>query len=207
LPLHRELKKKVNSQPSRSRPITAPPAGSDLDRVNSQKSLTREEDDYGSSDGEHKGVEDNWLSDLDDDAVGFETEEQNSTPDAGDEFDELNEVLRSPVNETLKSMFPDESFGNSNCSKKEAVAPLVTSHRAIMTEMLSMVKKEMTLVNCTDADRALVDDYLHELEEIQEKQLSMISSLRESLVEYYAKRPQSANFVPGDTSFDDLRLA
>merc|ERR1719384_1607266 len=73
--------------------------------------------------------------------------------------------------------------------QKETVAPLISSHRSIMSEMLGMVKKEMTLVNCTDEDRALIDDYLDELEQIQNKQLSMISTLRESLVEYYGSRP------------------
>eukprot|EP01083_Nonionella_stella_P069122 184107_1 len=98
-------------------------------------------------------------------------------------------------------------------SKKEAVAPLVNDHRSIMTEMLSMVKQEMTLVNCTDADRELIDEYLDELEEIQDKQLSMISTLRESLVQYYARRPNGQkndvsngdNSLHADESFDDLR--
>ena len=74
-----------------------------------------------------------------------------------------------------------------------------------MSEMLTIVKQEMTLVNCTDADRALIDEYLDELETIQEKQLSMISSLRESLVDYYAVRPQDGGEQDEENSFDDLR--
>jgi hypothetical protein len=70
-----------------------------------------------------------------------------------------------------------------------------------MTEMLGMVKQEMTLVNCTDADRELIDEYLDELEIIQDQQLSMISTLRESLVQYYAQRPSDDD----DASYDDLR--
>jgi len=149
--------------------------------------------------------DDNWLSDLDD---------MDGTKEYDDDLDELNEVLRSPVSDfhdtTLNKFEDDLLLSNqpSRVSKKEAVAPLVVSHRSIMTEMLSMVKQEMTLVNCTDADRALIDEYIVELEEIQKKQLSMISTLRNSLVDYYAQRPQSgANdsaFV-SDASFDDLR--
>ena len=86
-------------------------------------------------------------------------------------------------------------------SKKEAAAPLISSHRSIMSEMLGMVKQEMTLVNCTDEDRALIDEYLDELEEIQDKQLSMISSLRQSLVEYYGNRP---SVEEADDSFEAL---
>lgn len=46
----------------------------------------------------------------------------------------------------------------------------------------------MTLVNCTDADRNTIDDYLVDLEQILENNTSMISTLRKSLMEYYATR-------------------
>lgn len=149
--------------------------------------------------------DDNWLSDFD-----------NEDDDDNEEFlnegiDELNEVLRSPVATRLdgESFFVDSDQDIKNeinrpqISKKEAVAPLITTHRTIMTEMLGMVKQEMTLVNMTDADRELIDEYLEELEHIQDQQLAMISTLRESLIQYYAQRPSVAD--DDDDSFDDLR--
>ena len=159
--------------------------------------------------------DDNWLSDLDDEN-GDSSDDDFDNYDEG--IDELNEVLRSPVATRLSG---DHFFGeddplesgagqkeSSKLSKKEAVVPLVTAHRSIMTEMLGMVKQEMTLVNCTDADRELIDDYLDELEAIQDQQLSMISTLRESLVHYYDQRPTDGaegNILSDDGSFDDLR--
>ena len=149
---------------------------------------------------ENEEEEDNWLSEFDNE------EEEGGNYDEG--IDELNEVLRSPVATRLDvdSFFGrdlnDSSDQNTvRLAKKEAVAPLVSAHRTIMTEMLGMVKQEMTLVNCTDADRELIDEYLDELEIIQDQQLSMISTLRESLVQYYAQRPSDDD----DASFDDLR--
>ena len=48
----------------------------------------------------------------------------------------------------------------------------------------------MALVNGTDTDRGSMEEYVDELTKFQEVQLSMISTLRESLVEYYATRPE-----------------
>ncbi len=188
-----------------TRPLTAPPAGFDLSRNQSKASFAKAEDDILQS------CDDKWLSDLDND----------DGPDLNDDddmlkvsMDELNEVLKTPVHETVKSFtFEEEDqedlllrhhvtkLSSKAKSKKEAVAPLINSHRSIMSEMLSMVKQEMTLVNCTDEDRALIDDYLQELEQIQDKQLGMISTLRESLVQYYGQRPPADEL---DDSFDAL---
>jgi len=76
----------------------------------------------------------------------------------------------------------------------------------------------MSLVNCTDADRETIDDYLVELEKVQEEKLSMISTLRQSLLDYYASRGdisaqfrqksgETADFseVLSDGSVEDLR--
>jgi kinesin family protein 2/24 len=147
---------------------------------------------------------DSWLSDLDKEVDDDVYESYGDIHDEG--LDELNEVLKSPMAKShSERFFRDESPGRNGKaiarSKKEAVQPLINTHRSIMTDMLSMVKQEMTLVNCTDADRELIEEYLEELEEIQDKQLSMISALRESLVNYYSTRPSRGP----DDSFDDLR--
>ncbi len=197
-----KIQKKVNT--SGCRPVTAPPAGTDLSRAQSKASIALVENTDG-------GGDDGWLSDLDND---------------GDEdhmlkvsMDELNEVLQTPVQDTATPFTFENSFEDETVlglkldkrreseqsvkpiSKKDAVAPLISTHRSIMSEMLGMVKQEMTLVNCTDEDRALIDEYLDELEQIQDKQLAMITTLRESLVEYYGQRPGADEM---EDSFDAL---
>lgn len=198
-----KIQKKMNT--NNIRPVSAPPEGSDLSRVHTNKDSTpiAARDKYGCDDDG-----DGWLSDLDDDGDEHMDDEDHMLRVS---MDELNEVLKTPVHKSVSSFtFDEEDFDYSvknemkshlkPKTKKEAVAPLVNSHRAIMSEMLGMVKQEMTLVNCTDEDRALIDEYLDELEEIQDRQLSMISTLRKSLVEYYGKRPSDET----DDSFDAL---
>ena len=178
------------------KPRSAPSnSQSDLEKsVKPRLSISDHDDDYQDDEDD----EDNWLSEFYDEADGDE-----DNYDEG--IDELNEVLRSPVATRLDgdSFFGSDRNGRNSrrMTKKEAAVPLVNAHRTIMTEMLGMVKQEMTLVNCTDADRELIDEYLDELEIIQDQQLSMISTLRESLVQYYAQRPSDDD----DASFDDLR--
>lgn len=185
-----KIKKKPLRAPSKSRPRMTPPCENEDWHTNNQAGENTDNDE----DDEVEEEDDKWLSDLDD-------------PEGGDdELDELNDVLSSPANHAHETVF--STLDDQALTKKEAVAPLVSSHRSIMTEMLGMVKQEMTLVNDTDADRALIDEYLNELEEIQEKQLSMISTLRRSLVDYYTDRPQSSGVnrsLVSDASFDDLR--
>ena len=193
----------INKQiTSNFRPVTAPPAGTDLSRVQIKASLAKADEEM------LQNSDDNWLSDLDnDDDVDLHDDEDMLKVS----MDELNEVLKTPVHETAKSFtFEEEDSPMHKSSKsaysklknkKEAVAPLINTHRSIMSEMLNMVKQEMTLVNCTDEDRALIDDYLQELEQIQDKQLAMISTLRESLVQYYGTRPSGEEL---DDSFEAL---
>merc|ERR1712048_892367 len=100
--------------------------------------------------------------------------------------------------------------------EKDAARSLVATHRSVTTAMLTMVKQEMSLVNCTDTDRDNIKNYLSELDSIQEKQLGLISMLRESLMEFYAHRQRSErtqhtpNVLDGESilteeSFEDLR--
>ena len=83
-------------------------------------------------------------------------------------------------------------------TNREAAQSLIETHRGIMSEMLNMVKREMILVNEADADRGTIEEYLIELEECQNKQLSMISTLREALLEYYGCRSNPSGY-------DDVR--
>lgn len=190
---------------TKHRPISFP------NRTNDEANENADADDPPDSDDADADTDtdENWLSDLDDDSS-----DNDDCENYDEGIDELNEVLRSPVATRLDgdNFFGKYDHGDStdktqSMTKKEAVAPLVSTHRSIMTEMLGMVKQEMTLVNCTDADRELIDDYLDELEAIQDQQLAMISTLRDSLVHYYAHRPAGGTEenIPSDDSFDDLR--
>lgn len=76
-------------------------------------------------------------------------------------------------------------------TNRETAQSLIETHRTVMAEMLHMVKREMTLVNSADADRETMEEYLLELEAAQEKQLGLISGLRDALLEYYASRSSS----------------
>lgn len=105
-----------------------------------------------------------------------------------------------------------EETKNKSCSeKREAAKALIATHRTIMTGMLSSVKHEMSLVNFTDVDRESIDDYLAELEKTLDNNQSMIASLRESLMEYYAARGAVKDQrshdegLLSDDSFEDLR--
>lgn len=76
----------------------------------------------------------------------------------------------------------------------------------------------MALVSKADGDRDTIDDYLRELELIQEKQVSMITTLHEKLLEYQGYRGSMSgastnavantttlDIVSDDESFEDLR--
>lgn len=70
----------------------------------------------------------------------------------------------------------------------------------------------MVLVNKADGDRDTIDDYLRELEQIQEKQVSMITTLHEKLLEYQGYRSatsgantETIDVESDDDSFEDLR--
>jgi hypothetical protein len=98
---------------------------------------------------------------------------------------------------------------DASSSKRESGEGLVATHRSVMSSMLLMVKNEMALVNSVDADRDGLDDYLAELENIQQTQLSLISKLQESLHKYVssAEGSHEVNDALGsdEDSFEDLR--
>ena len=59
-------------------------------------------------------------------------------------------------------------------------------HRAGMTGMLGMVKKEMSMVNLTDADRDNLEVYIEELGAIQAKKAEVLGEVRKALKRYKA---------------------
>ena len=94
----------------------------------------------------------------------------------------LDDLLATSTHDTLQNMssigsdLPSSPVGAS--SKRKAGETLVASHRSVMSSMLTMVKNEMALVNRVDADRDGLDDYLAELENIQQTQMEYITKLR-----------------------------
>lgn len=67
-------------------------------------------------------------------------------------------------------------------------------------------------MNKADGDRDTIDSYLRELEQIQEKQVSMITMLHEKLLEYQGYRgatggvnTENIDIDSDDDSFEDLR--
>lgn len=92
-------------------------------------------------------------------------------------------------------------------AKQKAGQDLITAHRSIMSSMLGMVKKEMTLVNTVDGDREGLDEYISEVQTLQSTQLNHISKLRDALNSYVtvAEGAPSAEGLNDDDSFEDLR--
>jgi kinesin family protein 2/24 len=90
--------------------------------------------------------------------------------------------------------------------KQQAGQDLIAAHRSIMSAMLTMVKKEMILVNQADGDRQM-QDYLKEVETLQSTQLSLISQLRGALNTYVAAAETGGSPPPAeyDSDFEDLR--
>jgi len=61
----------------------------------------------------------------------------------------------------------------------------------------------MTLVNDTDSNRDNIDEYLKELEELSDEQLSLLSTLRDSLTSFNTSRTnETAAAQAVDDSFD-----
>jgi kinesin family protein 2/24 len=122
-----------------------------------------------SSRSERDLQEHSWPEDTDahdeEHVVGNFCEPDSPTP-------ELESALPSPP----KGLTPKRSKATL---KQKAGQALVANHRAAMSTWLSMVKKEMIMVNKVDADRDGLDEYLAELQELQSTQLGLISSLRE----------------------------
>mmetsp|Transcript_8310 Transcript_8310/g.18068 ORF Transcript_8310/g.18068 Transcript_8310/m.18068 type:complete len:1477 (-) Transcript_8310:75-4505(-) len=82
-----------------------------------------------------------------------------------------------------------------------AAQSLIATHKSIMSKLLQMLQHEMSLVNDTDANRENIDEYLKELDNISCQQLSLLSTLRESLLSYNASKDTNRSITwQDDTS-------
>jgi len=107
-----------------------------------------------------------------------------------DENDSLEEALKS--NDSLPAVVPHSHHVSvprpQTLKDNPAAQSLIATHKTIMPKLLQMLQHEMTLVNDTDINRENIDEYLEELEQLSNQQLSLLSTLRESLVDYNASK-------------------
>ena len=71
-----------------------------------------------------------------------------------------------------------------------------------LSSLLFLYQHEMTLVNDTDSNRDNIDEYLKELEELSDEQLSLLSTLRDSLTSFNTSRTNETAAQAVDDSFD-----
>jgi kinesin family protein 2/24 len=144
-------------------------------------------------------------------------QEQDGWPEEADAHDEesvVSSTFRVPDSSTpsLESAIPSPPKATTSkrikaSLKQKAALSLVANHRAAMSTWLSMVKKEMILVNEVDADRDRLDEYLAELQGLQSTQLGLISSLREvSRVRFYFDIVHWAGLIAVSLIFVDLSI-
>ena len=112
----------------------------------------------------------------------------------------LEELLASPKQAEQPTSvdfdYPDIPE-DSKC--RDLANELIMEHKRVMSEMLAMVKDEMTIVNQADADHEGLREYVSQLNAVHEQQLSHIAILREHLLAYRIAQ------TGGDESFEDLR--
>ena len=71
------------------------------------------------------------------------------------------------------------SSSKSNTGEKQTAGQaLISNHRSVMTQWLSMVKEEMAIVNQVEADRGDMDEYILQLQKVQMAQIDFLSELR-----------------------------
>jgi kinesin family protein 2/24 len=117
-----------------------------------------------------------------------------------DNSEMLEELLASPKQaERPTSVDIDYSNLPEDNKCRELANELIMEHKRIMSEMLAMVKDEMTIVNQADADHEGLKEYVSQLNAVHEQQLSHIAILREHLLAYRIAQ------TGGDDSFEDLR--
>jgi hypothetical protein len=110
----------------------------------------------------------------------------NAKASSGDDVENRFERLMRPAQKQQPPPPPqpeqDDEQENDDAERlKVASLNLVSVHRAMIAGMLGMVKKEMHMVNSTDADRDGIEDYLEGLEILQDKKIEMIGNVREAL--------------------------
>ncbi|KAL9181961.1 hypothetical protein ACHAXT_012304 [Thalassiosira profunda] len=179
------------------RPLTAPAASFRIER--DESSDESEDDDIPPPPPDN---EDHQFR-ADDAAEEKSAYSEFSYDKSVDSRDSLEEVLRS--NDTLPSA-PAEVETTSKPPKAKddpAAQSLIATHKTIMSKLLQMLQHEMTLVNDTDANRDNIDEYLKELGSLSDQQLSLISTLRESL-ESYNESKNARNEAATKTSASHL---
>lgn len=131
--------------------------------------------------------------------------------------DILDELLASPSGASDDELVTNESGAVAASKLRSAINVLLATHQDARTFMLEMVKEEMTLVSNADAQVDNFDDYLAMVDTLHEEQLSMITILREQLLQYrLISQSSNTRILPNDIrttehsdaedSFEDLRV-
>lgn len=115
--------------------------------------------------------------------------------------DSLEEALKS--NDNLSVLHHSSSPKPQTSNKSPAIQSLIATHKAVMAKMLMMLQQEMSLVNDTDTNRDNIDEYMQELEYLSDQQVSLLSTLRESLAKYNASRNTSGTGIHTSTLSND----
>ncbi|KAL7542125.1 hypothetical protein ACHAXR_011523 [Thalassiosira sp. AJA248-18] len=188
------------------RPLTAPAASFRIERDEDESS---DDDDIPPP----PSNEELLLHSLDE--VTFVEEEEyvdNAEEKSGySEFDygkNVDSDENDSLEEALKSNDGHESTATISRPKalkdNPAAQTLVARHKSINTQLLQMLQLEMSLVNTHDSNRDNIEDYLKELENLSDQQLSLLSALRESLVSYNASKYTNGSSNTHTSTFNRL---
>jgi hypothetical protein len=110
--------------------------------------------------------------------VGSKKQQQERAERGGGRNEEAKADRRDVQAAALAAAVAEEE---ANSRLKVASLNLISMHRQVIAGMLGMVKKEMQMVNTTDADRDGIEEYLEGLEALQEKKSEMVSGVRDAL--------------------------
>lgn len=92
-------------------------------------------------------------------------------------LDSLDEALKSSDTLSVPQQAP------ATVTENPAAQSLIATHKSILVKLLVILQQDMALVNSADTNRN-IDEYLKELERLSDQQLSLLSTLRESLGRY-----------------------
>jgi kinesin family member 2/24 len=112
----------------------------------------------------------------------------------------LDDLLASPASGASgnESDFLDVYVDNLDRQQHEVSETLLGTHQDVRSYMLEMLKEEMNLVNNVDTNGQLLEDYVSEVYSLQDDQLSMITMLREQLIQFRFVAAQQAQIGRGD---------
>jgi hypothetical protein len=112
----------------------------------------------------------------------------------------LDDLLASPASGASdnESDFLDDFADSLDRQQHEASETLLATHQDARSYMLEMLKEEMNLVDNVDANGQVLEDYMSEVYSLQDDQLSIITVLREQLLQFRSVAAQQTQLGRGD---------